>query len=290
MSPGDAAGIEADQTRLAHIAEHGAQARYIWRPQARDMPRPALELHTTALDAPRSDVHAVPPLLAPRSSTQASPECQKSTPGRPPHGRPPTLGSVLAELPVLGVRRLTLLALQLATELDLALRCEVTPGSLRLESIFVENAATPLERARLPVATRQLGVPPPRASLREFGLLLAQVLVDKPLYLEESVWMPRKAGVRVLRRRADAEVVYSLGRALSLIAQRCSGGPRAYQGTPEVVRDLTKLADLTSRIVARRRAVPPVVSIHRPRMSAPRVAALPKVLLQRASLDGLARR
>ena len=240
------------------------------------MPRPALQLHTTdPLDAPRSDVRAVPALLAPRSSTQAPPEFQKSTPGRPP-----TLGSVLAELPVLGVRRLTLLALQLATELDLALRCEVTPGSLRLERIFVENAATPLERARLPVATRQLGVQPPRASLREFGLLLAQVLVDKPLYLEESVWIPRKAGVRVLRRRADAEVVHSLGRALHLIALRCSGGPRAYQGTSEVVRDLTKLADLTSRIVARRRAVPPVVSIHRPRLSTPRVPVLPKVLLQ----------
>jgi hypothetical protein len=187
---------------------------------------------------------------------------------------------------VLGVRRLALIALELATELDLALHCEVTPDRLNLERIFVENAATPFERARLPLASRQLGAPAPRASLREFGLLLARVLADKPLYLEESVWMPRKAGVRVLRRRADAEVVHSLGRALHLIALRCAGGPRAYQDTPELVRDLTKLADLTSRIVARRRAIPPVVSIHRPRGSTPRVAALPKVLLQRAHLEG----
>ena len=246
----------------------------------------ALQLPTTGTgDAPRSDVHAVPARPEPRSSKQFAGEFQKDT-----RARPPTLGAVLAELPVLGVRRLALIALELATELDLALRCEVTPDRLSLERIFVENAATPFERARLPVASRQIGAPAPRASLCELGLLLARVLADKPLYLEESVWIPRKAGVRVLRRRADAEVVHSLGRALSLIAQRCTGGPRAYQGTPELVRDLTKVADLTSRIVARRRAVPPVVSIHRPRVSTPRGAVLPKVLLQRASVDGLARR
>jgi hypothetical protein len=190
------------------------------------------------------------------------------------------LDAVLASSPALGVRRLTLIAAQLAGELELALRTEVTPGKIRADSINVENAGTPFERVRLPWAAQQAERPDARTALRELGWLIGGVLADKPLYLEESLWMPPHA-TRVLRRRADAEVVHAIGRGLMLIAQRCIGSSRPYESPTPLVRDLNRLAAVVGRIVAQRRARPPAVYVSRPRPPAPPCPSLPSVVISR---------
>jgi hypothetical protein len=188
------------------------------------------------------------------------------------------LDTVLASAPAVGVRRLTLIAAQLASELELALRTEVTPGKIRADSINVENAGTPFERVRLPWAAQQAERPDARSALRELGWLIGGVLADKPLYLEESMWMPPPA-TGVLRRRADAEVVHAIGRALMLIAQRCIGSSRPYESPTPLVQDLNRLAAVVGRIVANRRACPPTVYLVRPRPSAAPCASLPSVMI-----------
>jgi hypothetical protein len=193
------------------------------------------------------------------------------------------LDAVLASCPALGARRLTLIAAQLAAELDLALRTEVTPGKIRADSISVENAGTPFERVRIPWAAQQTERPDARAALRELGWLIGGLLADKPLYLEESVWMPPHA-TRVLRRRADAEVVHAIGRALMLIAQRCIGSSRAYESAAPLLRDLNRLSVVVSRIVAQRRASPPVVRVSRPRPASSPCASLPSVMISSTEL------
>lgn len=188
------------------------------------------------------------------------------------------LDAVLASSPALGARRLTLIAAQLAGELELALQTEVTPGKIRADSIKVENVGTPFERVRLPWAAEQAERPDARAALRELGWLIGGVLADKPLYLEESIWMPPHA-TRVLRRRADAEVVQAIGRALLLIAQRCIGSSRPYESAAPLVQDLNRLAAVVGRIVTHRRACPPPVHISRPRPAATPCASLPSVMI-----------
>lgn len=215
------------------------------------------------------------------------PELAAPHPPLPARARPrpaDTLESVLATAPLLGVRRATRLALQLAIELDLAVHGEITPARLSADAILVENPGTTSERARLPIAADQAGMPTRRTGLAELGRLIQGWLSAKPLYLEESVWMPPGAE-RILRRRADAQVLEPLGRALSLIAQRCIGAPRAYASTIEPVRDLTRLSELTSRIVARRRSLPPVARVHRPRAAQRCAAPLPKVVLHSSALS-----
>jgi hypothetical protein len=194
------------------------------------------------------------------------------------------LAAVLASSPALGARRLTLIAAQLAGELELALRSEVTPGAIRADSIHVENVGTPFERVRLPWAAQQAERPDTRAALRELGWLICGVLADKPLYLEESMWMPPHA-TRVLRRRADAAVVHAIGRALTLIAQRCIGSSRPYNSPAPLVQDLNRLAAVVARIVAQRRACPPTVYVSRPRPAATCCASLPSVMI--SSTDAL---
>jgi hypothetical protein len=190
------------------------------------------------------------------------------------------LDTVLASSPVLGARRLTLIAAQLAGELELALRGEVTPGKIRADSISVENAGTPFERVRLPWAAQQAERPDTRTALRELGWLIGGVLADKPLYLEESMWMPAHA-TRVLRRRADAEVVHAIGRALMLIAQRCIGSSRPYDSPTPLLADLNRLAAIVGQIVAHRRACPPPVHVSLPRPAATPCASLPSVMICR---------
>jgi len=151
----------------------------------------------------------------------------------------PKLAVLLDALPVVGVQRLTVTALELA----------------------------------------------PQLSMPELGALLERLLAHKPLYLEQSPLERPSGGVGPLRRRADAVVLHALGRALSLIAQRCRTAPRAYASRRELVRDLTKLAEVTRRIVERRRALPPVVCVVRPRPGVPRRARLPKVMLQLDELE-----
>jgi hypothetical protein len=197
------------------------------------------------------------------------------------------LDTVLASSPAIGVRRLTLIAAQLAGELDLALRTEVTPGKIRADSINVENAGTPFERVRLPWAAQQADRPDVRSALREFGWLLGSVLADKPLYLEESMWMPPHA-TRVLRRRADAEVVHAIGRALLLIAQRCIGSSRPYESATSLLRDLNRLAAVVSRIVAQRRACPPAIYVSHPRPAASPCVTLPSVMISSTEVPGVA--
>lgn len=130
---------------------------------------------------------------------------------------------------------------------------------------------------RLTVTALELA---PQLSMPELGALLARLLAHKPLYLEQSPLEPPRGAVGPLRRRADAVVLDALGRALCLISQRCSSAPRAYLSRRELVRDLTKLAEVTRRIVERRRAAPPVVCVHQPKPGAPRAPRLPKVMLQ----------
>ena len=211
----------------------------------------------TRLAAPRSEVRASAPAMAPGAQ----------------------LAALLALSPTLGVRRLTLLAWQLASELELAASTGVTPGRIAAETVRIENAGTPFERARLPLARQQADAPEPRSGLCDLGLLLQRLLADKPLYLEESVWMPPQAGARVLRRRADAEVLHSIGRALSLIARRCIGSQRTYRAPSELVQDLNRLAQLVGRIVACRRAAPPVVRLCQPRPATPADPRLPSVVV-----------
>ena len=190
------------------------------------------------------------------------------------------LATVLASSPAIGARRLTLIAAQLAGELELALRTEVTPGQIRADSINVENAGTPFERVRLPWAVQQAQRPDARTALRELGWMIGGVLADKALYLEESMWMPPHA-TRVLRRRADAEVVHAIGRALLLIAQRCIGSSRPYESPTPLVQDLNRLAAVVGRIVAHRRVCPPTVYVARPRPAAAPCACLPSVMISR---------
>jgi hypothetical protein len=194
------------------------------------------------------------------------------------------LDAVLASCPALGARRLTLIAVQLAGELELALRTEVTPGKIRADTISVENAGTPFERVRIPWAAQQTDRPDARAALRELGWLLGGLLADKPLYLEESVWMPPHA-TGVLRRRADAEVVHAIGRALMLVAQRCIGSSRAYTSAAPLLRDLNRLSAVVGRIVAQRRASPPIVHVSRPRPVAPPRPGLPSVVVSGTELS-----
>ena len=198
------------------------------------------------------------------------------------------LDAVLASSPILGARRLTLIALQLASELQLAFQTEVTLAKIRADSISVEHAGTPFERARVPWAALQTETPDLRAGLRELGWLIGGVLADKPLYLEESMWMPPHA-TRVLRRRADAEVVYAIGRALRLIAQRCISSSRTYESPTPLVHDLNRLAAVVGRIVAQRRASPPTVYVCRPHAATTPSAVLPSVMISctTPSLSGL---
>jgi hypothetical protein len=92
------------------------------------------------------------------------------------------------------------------------------------------------------------------------------------------MWMPPHA-TRVLRRRADAEVVHAIGRALMLIARRCIGSARPYQSATPLLRDLNRLAAVVTRIVAHRRACPPIVHVSRPRPAASPCASLPSVMI-----------
>ena len=193
------------------------------------------------------------------------------------------LDAVLASSPALGARRVTLIAAQLAGELALALRTEVTPGTIRADCIHVENAGTPFERVRIPWAAQQAERPDARAALRELGWLIGGVLADLPLYLEGSVWMPPHA-TRVLRRRADAEVVHAIRRALMLIAQRCIGSSRPYESPAALLRDLNRLAAIVDRIVAQRRARPAIVHVCQPRPAATPRASLPSVMISSTEL------
>lgn len=194
---------------------------------------------------------------------------------------------VVEALPALGVRRLVLMVLQLATELDLAHQSGFSPGHIGMDTLRLQRAGTPFEQAFFAPGSRErLVAGREQQDLRALGLLIQRLLLSKPLHLEGSFWTPPgRAMTRVMRRRADEGVVRALCRGLSLIAQRSAGSRGGYESSFELVGDLAKLAALASRIVTRRRAMTPVVCFAspRPRAHAER-RALPKVIIHPRSL------
>lgn len=214
----------------------------------------------------------------PRASLRRLEAVPERTPACP-------LTSVLASSEALGARRLTALAVQLARELEIAEMAGVSLRPITLDDVVIENAGSSRERARLvPVLDAPERGPDNRAQLARLGALIDRIIADKPLFLEDAVWVPPGSGDdRVRRRRADADVLRSLARALSLIAQRCQGGPTAYASLADLSRDLDKLSLLTERIVARRRAPAPIVSIAHPRPRHAAGAPLPKVIVDGAT-------
>jgi len=200
--------------------------------------------------------------------------------------RHPPLQDVVEGLPALGARRSILLALQLATELELAHQSGFRPGPIELRTVRVQRAGTPFEQAMFEPATRKRLAPgEEQRDTRALGLLFKQLALAKPMYLEGSMWSSAGGdAARALRRRADEEVVIALCRALTLIADRCLGLRGTYESTFELVGDLAKLARVASRIVARRRALAPIVGLGSPR---PRAQAhpirLPKVIINRVA-------
>jgi hypothetical protein len=195
----------------------------------------------------------------------------------------PSLDEVLAQIPALGVRRLILIALQLATELDLAQQSGVAHEPVSAFSVRLERAGTPFEQALLTPASEPAGVCPAERSLSEFGAVLVQLLQRKPLYLEGSVWAPASKSHVAMSRRADADVLASLRRAVALIADKCQGGRPGshYDNAFDVAQDLAKLASITGRIVVRRRPLAPLRALTQPRRRAELGREpLPKVIIQ----------
>lgn len=196
----------------------------------------------------------------------------------------PTLDAVLTPLRAVGVQRLIRIAREIAMELDLAHELGITVGRVAEDSVRLERAGTSLERARLPLA-----LPEDSASVasgvRGLGVTLGRILGAKPLALDGSIWTPPGARAPVvMRRRADAELVETLARALSLIARRCASRDERYRDTSQLAADLSRLAAVAERIVNQRRMAPPVVTIAYPkrRVNLP-LHELPKVIVAAAA-------
>jgi hypothetical protein len=196
----------------------------------------------------------------------------------PSQARVHTLAEVVGALPALGVRRAILISLQLATELDLASASGVSPGPITLDSVRIERLGTPFEQALLPSDARVDACERSVAhDLGELGALMSELLTHKPVYLEQSLW---SADTGPLGRRADREALSALRRALALIAEHCRAGSDRYTNAFDVASDLSKLANIATRIVQRRHT-PSIVAVHRPpprsRTSSKR---LPKVVIR----------
>jgi hypothetical protein len=197
----------------------------------------------------------------------------------------PTLQEVLAQLPALGARRLVLIALQLATELDLAEQSGVAHEPMSTTTVRLERAGTPFEQALLTSASgprRAAGLA--EGDLSELGALLRQLLASRPLYLEGSIRAGAGKGNLMLSRRADAGVLASLRQAMTLIVHKCeSAAPGTrYDSAFDVAQDLAKLAAITERIViGRRRALEPRVGLMHPQpRAAVSIERLPKVIVK----------
>lgn len=176
--------------------------------------------------------------------------------------------------PSFGVARLARLLLELASELELAMRSEIASARLSLDSVQIEHAGTCRERARLPLATPQPGVPALQPALQEMGALIEQLLGQLSLCVEDALPPARAASAP---RRADQPLLHAWRCTLAVIARRCSSAG-AYRSVAELVRDLARLSRVSERIVARRRQ-PPRVHVHYPK-PAQRLTPLPKVMLR----------
>jgi hypothetical protein len=193
----------------------------------------------------------------------------------------PTLEDVFAAAPVLGVRRLMLIGIQLATELQLAQESRVALLPLTATTVLLQRSSTPFEQASL--ARDPFGVFQDSQEvdgLRALGWLLSELL-RKRLFLEDSVRdASGRFGGAPLPRAADLPILNGLHRGISTISLRCEGkAARPYSAAPMVIEDLSKLARLVNRIIAARRPVPPETAVSLPVPCVPPAARLPKLLL-----------
>lgn len=215
-----------------------------------------------------------------------------------------TLAAVLAQQGPLGLRRLLLLARQLASVLVLAHSARVRHGDLSLSGVWVESPSGRPDWVRLldfglcelpanDAPSSQSGVfpsfvrPEPGASfsaeavrwdLRAFGAALSELALGA-------------------RLRAPGDVVAALGSRAPALAPGCDGLVRdfarlverclvpvpeaAYRGMDEVFRDLDELARRAE--TTRPRALsprPPVTSIHAPARRARVAVGGPKVIVR----------
>ncbi|MEY4551647.1 MAG: hypothetical protein RL685_7842 [Pseudomonadota bacterium] len=172
-----------------------------------------------------------------------------------------------------GVARLARLLLELGSELELALRSEIAIARLSVDSVQIEHVGTSRERARLPLATPQPGIPALQPALREMGTLIEQLL-GRSLCVEDALPPARAAAAP---RRADQPLLHAWRCTLAVIARRCASAG-AYRSAAELVSDLARLSHVSERIVARRRR-PPLVYVHYPKPAKP-LTPLPKVMLR----------
>jgi hypothetical protein len=193
---------------------------------------------------------------------------------------PPTLEEVWAAAPFIGARRLTLLMLQVLTEIAGAQRAAFALEPITARSVELQRPSTPLEQAVVRRARAEPFVPEQeRLGLIEAGTLL-QELLQKRLFLEDSLPdADRRFGGTPLPRASDAELLNGVHRALSAIAQRCVGVLHAYTSAETAISDLSKLADLLQRSIARRRPARPTVACTFPRHARPSAPLARKVLV-----------
>lgn len=185
-----------------------------------------------------------------------------------------SLELLLSESRSFGMMRLARLLRELASELALAQRTGVCSAPLSPASVVIEQAGTPLERARLPLSVAESSSPELQPALREMGTLIDQLLRQLSLGVDTSLDAAPQAPAP---RRADQPLVQAWRRALAAIARRCASAG-AYRSAAELVSDLDKLSGVSERIVARRQQRPRVFVCH-PRPVQPQ-AALPKVMLR----------
>jgi hypothetical protein len=207
---------------------------------------------------------------------------ERGTPDQAANGGCPTLAQVLRALPSVGAQRLVQIALQLATELDLAEQSGLACGSLTPRTVQLERAGTPFEQAIVPRSTHAEQAGDLERQLLELGGIIGELLRCKRVFLEGSIWLPPGwASDVVMTRRADVDMLVRICRALTLIARRCAGQHAArYTSAHQLAHDLAKLAAITSRIVSARRSERPRLGLQQPK---PRLHTseerLPKVIV-----------
>jgi hypothetical protein len=231
----------------------------------------------TRLD--ESGVHLAYAAVAPGVGNAHAP---RGAPDADANGDYPTLQEVLQALPSVGAQRLVQIALQLATELDLAEQSGMACGSLTPATVRLERAGTPFEQAIVPRSMHPDQAGDLDRQLLELGGIIGELLRCKRVFLEGSIWLPPGwASDVVMTRRADLHVLARICRALTLIAQRCDGQRAAhYRSAHQLAHDLAKLAAITSRIVLARRSERPRLGLHQPKPALQASAErLPKVIV-----------
>lgn len=193
----------------------------------------------------------------------------------------PSLQGVLDSPEALGARRITLLAVQILTELQLAQRSNVALKPLELHSIRVTRSGTPFEQATLCVDERNAWQPTQERLGLEASGSIVHALSSHCLYLENSLYDERgRFGGLPLARRIDAPVLRRMKRALRCVANRCN--PCAEEPYPDAMaalKDLNRLAFVINRIVANCRPSPPQYVKHALRSARKSTDRLPSVLL-----------